>query len=459
MVEAENLGDATAQASKAAREAFAATAPSRDGTRIEPHVEPEGLRPPPRRSGLRLPEPHEPPFPGAPLPPPIPGAPRADARPGGRRDGRLEGRAEGGPEGRTEPPPTGWELGAPTPQPGAPRDAAIPVPPPYPSVPGAAAAVPAEALDYAGQGGVQGSVQGGVRPYLDDRDADDGDRPFPLAPEPQMPLPPDDRDRDGELRPLRPSLGARLLPLLIALLVVGGIGGAAWWAWPSLSKMVSGGTETAQKAPAPAPAPPPVSGKITDRVGSQPSPETRQEVPAVAQRVVLYEEDPGDPNGKRYVGTAVWRTETIVAAPGQTPDLVVRADIAIPERNTAVKFSLRRNTDKSLPASHTIEIMFTLPPENANGGIQNIPGVLMKQAEQTRGVPLAGLAVKVTDGFFLIGLSSTDTDMQRNLALLKERGWFDVPIVYANGRRAIMAIEKGTPGDRAFAEAFKAWGQ
>ena len=30
----------------------------------------------------------------------------------------------------------------------------------------------------------------------------------------------------------------------------------------------------------------------------------------------------------------------------------------------------------------------------------------MKQAEQTRGVPLAGLAVKVTPDFFLIGLSS-----------------------------------------------------
>jgi hypothetical protein len=53
--------------------------------------------------------------------------------------------------------------------------------------------------------------------------------------------------------------------------------------------------------------------------------------------------------------------------------------------------------------------------------VQNVPGVLMKQAEQTRGVPLAGLAVKVTPGFFLIGLSALETEMQRNLQLLKER--------------------------------------
>jgi hypothetical protein len=65
----------------------------------------------------------------------------------------------------------------------------------------------------------------------------------------------------------------------------------------------------------------------------------------------------------------------------------------------------------------------------------------------------------VTSGYFLVGLSAVDSDMQRNLQLLKERPWFDIPIVYNNGRRAILAIEKGTPGERAFEEAFKAWGQ
>ena len=83
----------------------------------------------------------------------------------------------------------------------------------------------------------------------------------------------------------------------------------------------------------------------------------------------------------------------------------------------------------------------------------------MKQAEATRGAPLSGLAVKVTSGFFLLGLSAVETEAQRNLELLKERAWFDIPVVYNNGRRAIIAVEKGNPGERAFAEAFKAWGQ
>ena len=49
--------------------------------------------------------------------------------------------------------------------------------------------------------------------------------------------------------------------------------------------------------------------------------------------------------------------------------------------------------------------------------------------------------------------------MQRNIGLLKERSWFDVPIVYNNNRRAILAMEKGTPGERVFNEAFAAWQQ
>jgi hypothetical protein len=81
----------------------------------------------------------------------------------------------------------------------------------------------------------------------------------------------------------------------------------------------------------------------------------------------------------------------------------------------------------------------------------------MKGAEQARGVPLSGLGVKVTNNFFLIGLSSTEQEMKRNTELLRDRGWFDVPIIYTNGRRAILALEKGTPGERVFAEAFTAW--
>jgi len=216
----------------------------------------------------------------------------------------------------------------------------------------------------------------------------------------------------------------------------------------------------------------PTRPKISDRIGQEgqpaspragqtqaPAPSQQAALPAVAQRVVLYEEDPADPSGKRYVGSAVWRTESMAAGSGQGPELAVRCDVEIPERRLAMTLSMRRNTDQTLPASHTVEIMFNLPADFPFGGISNVPGILMKQAEQTRGAPLSGLAVKVTSGFFLLGLSSVDTEKERNIQLLKERAWFDVPVVYNNGRRAILAIEKGNPGERAFKDAFAAWGQ
>ena len=246
--------------------------------------------------------------------------------------------------------------------------------------------------------------------------------------------------------------------------IIGMVAAVFSWQWPNMKRIVvvaSAARQPAQvtQAPAPPSRNSPAGSRRSKRPDRRPiaARPANQAAPAVAQRVVLYEEDPNDPQGKRFVGSAIWRTETVSPGAGLAPELAVRADIEIPDRRMTVTWSLRRNTDKALPASHTIEIMFNLPADFPGGGIANVPGVLMKQAEQTRGTPLAGLAVKVTNGFFLIGLSAVDADRQRNMQLLKDQEWFDVPIVYTNGGRAIMAVEKGPPGDRAFADAFAAW--
>jgi pimeloyl-ACP methyl ester carboxylesterase len=197
--------------------------------------------------------------------------------------------------------------------------------------------------------------------------------------------------------------------------------------------------------------------------------------PFASPRVVLYEEDPSDPQGKQYVGSVIWRTEPIKAG-NQKPEIAVRADIEIPDRKFKMTMSFRHNTGTSLPASHTAELTFILPQDFSGGGVSNVPGILMKSNEQAPGhcpqiadtsiattkvascgTPLAGLAVKVTDVFFLVGFSNVDADRARNLQLLKERSWFDVPLVYANQRRATIAIE--TPGARAFKDALLAWGE
>jgi len=107
--------------------------------------------------------------------------------------------------------------------------------------------------------------------------------------------------------------------------------------------------------------------------------------------------------------------------------------------------SFRRNTDTSLPASHNRGIDLHPAAGFRRRRRRQRAGHSDESNEQARGTPLAGLAVKVTDGFFLVGLSNVDADRQRNLQLLKERSWFDVPLVYVNQRRAIIAIERARP--------------
>src|SRR5882757_6255286 len=296
-------------------------------------------------------------------------------------------------------------------------------------------------------------------PYSYDESIEEAERYS--AQSPQMPQPPT-RSRVGPVGDREPtkraSTGAvfpfkSAIAVGVVLILVGA--GILWGksvvnTVTGLFKSQPSVVEAPKDTSAPATKP-----KIPDRVG-QPS---SDQVAPVAQRVVLYDEDPSDPKGKQFIGSVIWRTEPIKASGNQQADLAVRADIDIPDRKFKMTMSFRRNTDSSLPASHTAELTFILPPDFNGGGVGNVPGILMKSNEQARGTPLAGLAVKVTDGFFLVGLSNVDSDRTRIVQLLKERSWFDVPLVYANQRRAIIAIEKGAPGERAFNDAFATWGE
>jgi hypothetical protein len=294
-------------------------------------------------------------------------------------------------------------------------------------------------------------------PYSYDESQQEADR---YAPPPQMP-PSRERPRLSQDRepPKKPPRAGAAFPFKSAIavgIVLILVGAGILWGKQVVST-VSGLFKSTSVVEAPKdPAAPQSRPKIPDRVGQ---PSSSENVAPVAQRVVLYDEDPSDPKGKQYVGSVIWRTEPIKASGNQKPDIAVRADIEIPDRKFKMTMSFRRNTDSSLPASHTAELTFILPQDFTGGGVGNVPGILMKSNEQARGTPLAGLAVKVTDGFFLVGLSNVDSDRARNLQLLKERSWFDVPLVYVNQRRAIIAIEKGSPGERAFNDAFATWGE
>jgi CHAT domain-containing protein len=182
------------------------------------------------------------------------------------------------------------------------------------------------------------------------------------------------------------------------------------------------------------------------------TPRSMATVPSGApQRVVLYEEDPHEPAGRKSTGSVVWG---IALAPGaQRQDAELRGEITVPERQLSLAWSLRRNNDPALPASHLLELTFVRSGEV--DGIHNVPGMLVKASEEAPGKPLEALAVKIAGTTFLLGLSITG--VQSNETLLKEGRWFDIPIVHESGNRAVLALEKGSAGERAFGEVFSAW--
>ena len=199
-----------------------------------------------------------------------------------------------------------------------------------------------------------------------------------------------------------------------------------------------------------------IGGQPTDQ--SDQSAPGNQTMPEAAQRAVLYEEDASIPQGRQSVGSAVWRTETLSPAPGRPAEPAIRADIKIPERGMVVTWSLRRNSDPTLPASHVIEISFKLPSNFPDGGIASVPGVCEGYRAVARHAA-QGPYRKSEQRFFMIGLSAVEADRQRNLQLLKDEGWFYMPIYYTDGERAIVAVQKGRTGNRVFTDAFAAWGQ
>jgi hypothetical protein len=258
--------------------------------------------------------------------------------------------------------------------------------------------------------------------------------------------------RDGERRALQAKL---LVGGLVALLIVL----AAGLGYIQRERIFAffGGTAPSQA----------VDGKVPDRIAAgpqtTPAPATGPGIVSpVGQRAVLYEENPATGQQQQqvqtFVGTAVWRTETLSPGPGRPPEIGIRVDIDVPDRRLSAVMTIRRNPDPNLPASHTIEIQFNTP-NDPFGGVANMPGVRLKTSETAQGVPLAALVVRVTPGFFLVGLSAVDADREQNIQFLRERTWFDIPFVYNNGRRAVLAFEKGTPGERAINEALASWRQ
>jgi hypothetical protein len=176
--------------------------------------------------------------------------------------------------------------------------------------------------------------------------------------------------------------------------------------------------------------------------------------PAVAgsQSLLLEASQDGTTGAVPFSGTVEWTKGTDEL--GQ-PTLVGKANI--PARNLGVSVLIRKNSDPTLPASHLMEINFTVNDSFIGGAISGLPGVLLKNEELVQGTPLVGASARVVGNSFLFALSSSPTDETTNKDLLTTRKWIDLAIIYATGKKAIITLEKDDKAEALFNEVFADW--
>jgi len=228
---------------------------------------------------------------------------------------------------------------------------------------------------------------------------------------------------------------------------------------------VAGSPAPAAGTPAPA-ATPPADAAAAPAAPAAPAAAAQPAAPAAApaetslpvgQKAIFYEERTSTAQGSAEPGSIVW--SLVQESPGGDlpPEPAIRAEATIPGKDIQLRMTIRRNTDQTLPASHIIEMIFLTPEGFDGGGVDNILRIAMKSSEQDAGSPLIGIPAKIADGFFLVALNDTKADEDANLTLLRGQDWIDVPVVYKTGRRALLTMEKGIPGEKVFDEALKAW--
>jgi hypothetical protein len=201
--------------------------------------------------------------------------------------------------------------------------------------------------------------------------------------------------------------------------------------------------------PAAATTPAPEQAPATEQAGG--------EGIAIGQKAIFYEERTSGSEGSALPGAVVW--SVVRESPGgdKAPEPAVRGELSIPENGLRVRMTLRRNADATLPASHILELVVTVPEGFAGGAIDEVQRVNFKPTEENAGASLVAVPVRIADGFFLVALDQAEAAQGRNLALIAEQNWLDIPVVYRTGRRALFTMEKGLTGQRVFKEVLDAW--
>ena len=155
------------------------------------------------------------------------------------------------------------------------------------------------------------------------------------------------------------------------------------------------------------------------------------------------------------LGSTVW--STIPAAPGQPATVAVKADADIPDLKMHATMTLRKNTDPTLEATHTIDLKFSFADGAPITGFKDVGTPQMRKLDSTASETLTSVKVKISDVYFLIALAKGEQETAGNLDLMQTRAWFDFPLLLNDNRIAKLVFQKSSEGEAMLTKAFEAW--
>ncbi len=155
------------------------------------------------------------------------------------------------------------------------------------------------------------------------------------------------------------------------------------------------------------------------------------------------------------LGSTVW--SLIPPAPNQPATVGVKAEADIPDLKMHATMTLRKNTDPTLQATHTIDLKFSFAEGAPITGFKDVGLPQMRKEDSTAAEVLTSVKVKISDTYFLIALAKGEADTARNLDLMQTRSWFDFPLLLNDDRIAKIVFQKSPEGQAMLEKAFEAW--
>jgi hypothetical protein len=154
------------------------------------------------------------------------------------------------------------------------------------------------------------------------------------------------------------------------------------------------------------------------------------------------------------LGSTVW--STIPPVPGHPATVALKADADIPVLKMHATMILRKNTDPTLQATHTIDLKFSFAEGAPITGVKNVEPK-MRNLGSTASEALTSAKLKISDFYFVIALANGDPDRAHNLDLMQTRAWFEFPLLLNDNRIAKLLFQKSSEAEAMLAKAFEAW--